>query len=83
MTTHFSERYAKAATAADAVTIINTLGRVERIFFTIDGMASGRHYSAIHVDYCTSNPLTIWVSAKTAREFSKNYQVKNYQVESI
>lgn len=83
MTTHFSERYAKATNASTAFIMINKLGRVERIYFTIDGVANGRRYSAIHVDYCTSNPLTIWVSAKTAREFSKNYQVKNYQVESI
>lgn len=83
MTTHHSERYAKATNAVDAFVMIKKLGQVERVFFTIDGVANGRRYSAIHVDYCTGNPLTIWVSAKTAREFSKNYRVKNYQVESI
>lgn len=78
MTTTNSHRYAKATNAIDAFVMINKLGRVSRMDVTIDGVANGRKYSAIHVDYANGYPLTIWVSAKTAKEFSKNYEVKSF-----
>ena len=78
MTTNNSHRYAKATNAIDAFVMINKLGRVSRMDVAIDKIANGRRYSAIHVDYANGYPLTIWVSAKTAREFSENYQVKSF-----
>lgn len=78
MKTENGHRYANATNAIDAFVMINKLGRVSRMDVTIDGEANGRKYSAIHVDYATGYPLTIWVSAKTAKEFSENYQVKSF-----
>ena len=83
MTTNNSHRYAKATNVEDAFAMINKFGQVLRMDVVIDNIANGRRYSAIHVDYCTSYPLTIWVSAKTAREFSENYHVESYQVKSF
>lgn len=78
MKTENGHRYASVTNAIDAFVMINKLGRVLRMDVTIDGVANGRKYSAIHVDYATGYPLTIWVSAKTAKEFSKNYEVKSF-----
>lgn len=74
MKTENGHRYANATNASMAFVMINKLGRVSRMDVKLDGVANGRKYSAIHVDYATGYPLTIFVSAKTAKEFSENYQ---------